>query len=398
MNVVEVEDLHKIFKLPYDKNTSLKQTLLNFKPRHYERLPVLRGLNFEVKKGEFFGVVGRNGSGKSTLLKILAGIYEPTTGKVKVNGQLTPFIELGVGFNPELTGRDNVYLNGAIFGLTTKQIDRLYDEIVSFAELEKFMDQKLKNYSSGMQVRLAFSIAIRAHSEILLIDEVLAVGDAAFQQKCYDYFDQLRKSDKTVIFISHDLGAVQSFCDRAILIEDGQIKSAGKPVEVTGEYSKQLAADAERKFENTSLIHVGVGGAELLGSEIIGQDGKSKKKLEEGEAFTIRVHFKANDSVKDCVLGVGIMGEKGQSIMGPNTKESQFKVEALPKKGYFEAKFKVNLLSPGYYRLRAGIFNTSNTIAFDFVEHLNEFYVIGQKRHGDIYVDPDWSIQDEAGA
>ncbi len=205
----------------------------------------LRDISFEVKKGEFFGIVGRNGSGKSTLLKLLAGIYTPNEGSIQVAGKLTPFIELGVGFNHELSGRENVFLNGALLGFNRKEMTSMYDDIVEFAELERFMDQKLKNYSSGMQVRLAFSIAIRAKGAILLLDEVLAVGDAIFQKKCYDYFKELKKLKKTVILVSHDSNALQQFCDRAILIESGSIRREGKIGSVINEYTDLLNAEEE---------------------------------------------------------------------------------------------------------------------------------------------------------
>ena len=184
------------------------------------------------------GIVGRNGSGKSTLLKILAGIYYPSKGEVTVNGTLVPFIELGVGFNPELTGRENVYLNGALLGFSNKEMDAMYDDIWKFAELEQFQDQKLKNYSSGMQVRLAFSIAIRAKGDILVLDEVLAVGDAAFQQKCNDYFKDLKNNGQTIILVTHSMGDVRKFCTRAIMIEGGKIVHDGDPKEVADEYLK----------------------------------------------------------------------------------------------------------------------------------------------------------------
>jgi ABC-2 type transport system ATP-binding protein len=183
----------------------------------------LNDINFEVKHGEFFGIVGRNGSGKSTLLKILAGVYTPSAGTVQINGKLTPFIELGVGFNPELSGRDNVFLNGALLGFTRKQMDEMYDDIVDFAELQDFMDMKLKHYSSGMQVRLAFSVAIRAESDILLIDEVLAVGDADFQKKCLDYFEELKSKNRTVCFVSHDMGSIEKFCDRVLVVNKSRV-------------------------------------------------------------------------------------------------------------------------------------------------------------------------------
>ena len=234
---IRVKNLHKSFKLPTERAWGLKQAIFNRLRgiKGYKKQQVLRGIDFEVRKGEFLGIIGRNGSGKSTLLKVLSGIYVPDKGDVEVYGTLVPFIELGVGFNPELTGRENVYLNGALLGFSNAQVDEMYDEIVEFAELKDFMDQKLKNYSSGMQVRLAFSIAIRARGDILVLDEVLAVGDAAFQKKCNDYFESLH-GNQTVILVTHSMENVRKFCDRAILIEEGKIACEGKPEKVAKAY------------------------------------------------------------------------------------------------------------------------------------------------------------------
>lgn len=234
---VEVEGLSKTFKLPSEKNTSLKSAFIHFyRRRKFTNQQALNNVSFEVKRGEFFGIVGRNGSGKSTLLKLLAGIYVPTAGGAQVNGSLTPFIELGVGFNPELTGRENVYLNGALLGFNRKEMKAMYKDIVEFAELERFMDQKLKNYSSGMQVRLAFSISIRVQTDILLIDEVLAVGDAAFQQKCVNIFKELKAKKTTIILVTHDMKHVRRFCDRALLLDEGRVISIDKPSKIANEY------------------------------------------------------------------------------------------------------------------------------------------------------------------
>ena len=234
---IRVKNLHKSFKLPTERAWGLKQAIFNRLRgiKGYKKQQVLRGIDFEVKKGEFLGIIGRNGSGKSTLLKVLSGIYVPDKGDVDVYGTLVPFIELGVGFNPELTGRENVYLNGALLGFSNEEVDKMYDEIVEFAELKEFMDQKLKNYSSGMQVRLAFSIAIRARGDILVLDEVLAVGDAAFQKKCNDYFASLH-GNQTVILVTHSMENVTKFCDRAIMIEEGKIACEGKPEKVAKAY------------------------------------------------------------------------------------------------------------------------------------------------------------------
>jgi ABC-2 type transport system ATP-binding protein len=234
---IKVEHLSKSFILPQEKHTSLKSAFIHFyRRRRYEKQQALNNVTFDVREGEFFGIVGRNGSGKSTLLKLLAGIYTPTAGKIYVNGTLVPFIELGVGFNMELTGRENVYLNGALLGFNRKEMRGMYKDIVEFAELERFMDQKLKNYSSGMQVRLAFSIAIRAHSDILLLDEVLAVGDLAFQQKCFDYFEKLKRERRTVVLVTHDMNNIEKFCDRAMLINNGELVMIGESHKIADKY------------------------------------------------------------------------------------------------------------------------------------------------------------------
>ena len=237
---IDVKSLHKSFKLPTEQAFGLKQAFFNRLRgiKGYTEQKVLKGLDFEVKKGEFIGIVGRNGSGKSTLLKILAGIYYPEKGKVTINGNLVPFIELGVGFNPELTGRENVYMNGALLGFSNEEMNTMYDDIWDFAELKDFQDQKLKNYSSGMQVRLAFSIAIRARGDILLLDEVLAVGDAAFQQKCANYFESLKTKNQTVVLVTHSMENVRKFCTRAILLENGKIVKNGNPDEIADAYMK----------------------------------------------------------------------------------------------------------------------------------------------------------------
>lgn len=236
---VKVDHVSKFFKLPTEASQSLRTTMVNrFKGiKGYKEQHVLKDISFEVEKGDFFGILGRNGSGKSTLLKIISQIYVPEKGSVTVDGKLVSFIELGVGFNPELTGRENVYLNGALLGFSQEEIDAMYDDIVDFAELREFMNQKLKNYSSGMQVRLAFSVAIKAQGDVLILDEVLAVGDEAFQRKCNDYFQERKKSGKTTILVTHDMGAVKKYCNKAVLIENGLVKALGDPNDVANQYS-----------------------------------------------------------------------------------------------------------------------------------------------------------------
>lgn len=260
--VLSVNHVAKSFKLPTEQASGLKQAFLNWTKgiKGYTEQKVLKDISFEVHQGDFFGIVGRNGSGKSTLLKIISGIYVPESGTVDVHGKLVPFIELGVGFNPELTGRENVYLNGALLGFSRDEIDAMYDDIVEFAELEQFMDQKLKNYSSGMQVRLAFSVAIKAQGDILVLDEVLAVGDEAFQRKCDNFFAEIKQDPtKTVILVTHSMDSVKKYCNNAILVKDGEIIASGDKNDVADRYtlenlkkekpSEQVTSEGRRRDE-----------------------------------------------------------------------------------------------------------------------------------------------------
>lgn len=259
--VLSVNHVGKYFKLPTEQATGLKQLVINWAKgiKGYKEQHVLRDINFEVRQGDFFGIVGRNGSGKSTLLKLISGIYVPDSGAIQVNGKLVPFIELGVGFNPELTGRENVYLNGALLGFTRDEIDAMYDDIVEFAELEEFMDQKLKNYSSGMQVRLAFSVAIQAKGDILVLDEVLAVGDEAFQRKCDDFFAHVKHDPtKTVILVTHDMSAVKKYCNKAILIKDGVIIASGNKDDVADRYTLENLESKEKEKKDESRFPIGL--------------------------------------------------------------------------------------------------------------------------------------------
>jgi ABC-type polysaccharide/polyol phosphate transport system ATPase subunit len=236
---VSVERVSKGFDLPHQKYSTLKERALHpFAMRSHDTLRALDDVSFEVKDGEFFGIVGRNGSGKSTLLKCLAGIYGIDSGEIAVRGRLSPFIELGVGFNPDLTARDNVVINAIMLGLTRKQARARFDDIIAFAELEEFIDLKLKNYSSGMSVRLGFSTAIQVDADVLLVDEVLAVGDASFQAKCFAEFERMKREGRTILFVTHDMSTVERFCDRAMLVERGGIVRVGPPDEVSELYSE----------------------------------------------------------------------------------------------------------------------------------------------------------------
>lgn len=374
---IKVENLSKTFKLPHEKNASVKSALINFRRRRtYELQHALRDVSFEIKKGEFFGIVGRNGSGKSTLLKLIAGIYAPTRGNIKINGSLTPFIELGVGFNPELTGRENVYLNGALLGFSRKEMNAMYKDIVEFAELEKFMDQKLKNYSSGMQVRLAFSIAIRAHSDILLIDEVLAVGDAAFQAKCMDYFADLKQKGKTVILVTHDMNSVRSMCTRAALITNGKMEMIGDPEYIAELYEKQNAAGI-KLFTQTSKDHnSGVEISELL------VKGSSSGEFDLGQAVTIKMTVISKKLV-EIIPGLNITREDGKLVAGltaiPQLKHITIK-PGRPQQ--FTFSFNSDQLTGGTFLIDGVVYGDkdSNGIPLFFVPSAALFKTTGEDR------------------
>lgn len=387
---IRVDGVDKEFKLPHEKQNSLKSlaTSLGKGKKTFEIQHALNNITFEVSKGEFFGIIGRNGSGKSTLLKLLAGIYSPTKGEIIVNGKLTPFIELGVGFNPELTGRENVFLNGALLGFNRKEMNSMYKEIVQFAELEKFMDQKLKNYSSGMQVRLAFSIAIRANSGILLFDEVLAVGDSNFQRKCIETFRKLKAAGNTIVFVSHDLPTIEEFCDRVALINNGKLITVGEPGPIIMQY-RGLMADT-RVIQNEETNRSGTGEVKVTKLEVL--DGnKITNRISEGSPFGIRLKYKATKIITNPMFGLAIVDDKGTIITGPNTSEEGFKTGEIKGEGSITARFPSNPLSAGHYTFMTSCMPEGSQTPYDFVYKIGNLQIIGKERHGSIYIEPDWS-------
>ncbi len=399
-HIIVVKKLYKSFKLPHEKSSSLKQSVLSFSGKRYENFKALNNIEFEIKKGEFFGIVGRNGSGKSTLLKLLAGIYKPTKGTISISGRLTPFIELGVGFNPELTGRDNIYLNGAILGLNQKEIENIFDEIVEFAELEKFIDQRLKNYSSGMQVRLAFSIAIRAQSDILLIDEVLAVGDAVFQKKCFEYFNELKREGRTVVFVSHDTGTMLKYCDRGLFIDDGQQKYLGKIADVIDAYRSVLISDQEKLSQNESRSgkHKKEQKPVKVMSAVTKSANKAQKKFKYGEDITIDLTIKKNSSVSGPInIAMGIYFVNDYYTVYDYGVSTEMEKVLIPENA---TTFSVTITDPrlrnGFHAVHVSIFGETETIPYDYVEELVTFEVRGgpdTKSRGAVVAEHTWSIR-----
>lgn len=374
--VVKVDKVSKIFRLPHEKNSSIKSILINFQKRKkgFEEQHALSNVSFEIHRGDFFGIVGRNGGGKSTLLKLLAGIYSPTSGSVAVTGKLTPFIELGVGFNPELTGRENIFLNGALLGFERKRMLAMYSDIVRFAELEGFMDQKLKNYSSGMQVRLAFSIAIRAQSDILLLDEVLAVGDVAFQQKCYDYFEELKLAKKTVVFVSHDMSAIRRFCTKAVYIDHGKVTFEGDPLDIADKYSEDnMASIIEEQSLETRAAHQG----DDIQISIVEHN---KEKQEVRLKMTYKSKFKS-------YVGFSVIKDGG-------TFAEMNSLEAIdvPKVGSVEYILKTSMLNSGLYEVSAALINLETKQPLAMTKRRAKFSISGRDitRGGAIYLQDGW--------
>jgi ABC-type polysaccharide/polyol phosphate transport system ATPase subunit len=296
---IQVEDLRKSFQIPTNRVDSLKERVVHpFSGRDFRDLRALRGISFEINQGEFFGIVGRNGSGKSTLLKLLASIYRADAGTIRIAGRLAPFIELGVGFNPDLTARENVVLNGVMMGLTPREMRRRLGAIIEFAELEEFIDLKLKNYSSGMLVRLAFAVMMEADADVLLIDEVLAVGDAAFQQKCADAFHQMKAEGKTIVLVTHEMESVENYCHRAMLIADGEIQRLGDPGEIGREYLRlnfEGAAPGESATEGEEV--------RLVAAHLEDANGESTANLEHGEEIRLRLELEVRRDLPGLDVG-----------------------------------------------------------------------------------------------
>lgn len=353
--VLSADHVSKSFKLPTEQATGLKQAVINWTRgvKGYKKQTVLKDVSFEVHQGEFFGIVGRNGGGKSTLLKLISQIYYPNDGEIRVHGKLVPFIELGVGFNPELTGRENVYLNGALLGFSREQVDAMYDDIVDFAELDEFMDQKLKNYSSGMQVRLAFSVAIKAQGDILVLDEVLAVGDEAFQRKCNDYFTEIKKDPtKTVILVTHDMGAIKRYCTRAMFIQDGVVAAIGDRETVAEQYTLANLEAEERKQEQRRKI-VSENKDEYPNGlnarcPLLRTYGVSPLILKSSDTFTFAVEYQY-DEPGDFYLAIAMHDVRRGGI----TYDTGAKTIKMEKHGHQTVYFEIplNLFNDGEFRL-----------------------------------------------
>ncbi len=389
--VIQVRGVSKDFALPHLRRRTIKSHFVNLL-RERQRIEVqhaLRDIDFDVMPGEFFGVCGRNGSGKSTLLKILAGIYLPTSGRVASVGRLVPFIELGVGFNPELTGRQNVYLNGALLGFSTGEVDEMYDDIVTFAELEGYMDQKLKFYSSGMQVRIAFSVATRAKADILLVDEVLAVGDAAFQRKCFDHFHALKKRGTTIVFVSHNMDAVRAFCDRAMLIEDSRLVSIGSPEDIAEQYTMLFSPNTERAVNcegEPVLSRWGEGDVRYTSARV------PDVLTEQDERLLLELDAVAERDVGETVFRFMISDSNGTPILGTDSLQKKQICDDLTGGDRVHLEWSMpNVFSDGPHSVEVMILDRYGLTVYDSWKDAASFTVVKEEKTPYI-ITPDTSL------
>ena len=367
---VSLAHVSKQFRLPHEQYHTLKERVLRpFRTRTFDVLQAVDDVSIEIAKGEFFGIVGRNGSGKSTLLKCLAGIYDTDAGTLAINGRLSPFIELGVGFNPDLTARDNAIINAIMLGLTRAQAQERFDDMVAFAELEEFMDLKLKNYSSGMHVRLAFSVAIQVDADVVLIDEVLAVGDAAFQQKCFDEFTRLREEGRTIIFVTHDMGAVERFCDRAMLLERGRVVDIGAPASIARQYNelnfRRMRQDAADHGGPETLTSTPV--AELRGARFESEDGSPQLEIEQGQPLHARLDVYFHAESVDPIFAIALHNERGTTAFAASTQLTHGPTGTFRARSTASILIRFeNWLGPGRYRLLASVAREGATVdAYD---------------------------------
>jgi ABC-type polysaccharide/polyol phosphate transport system ATPase subunit len=381
-SAVSVVNVSKSFKLPHQQYHTLKERALHpFHKRTFDVLQAVNDVSVEIAQGEFFGIVGRNGSGKSTLLKCLAGIYHTDEGELRVRGRLSPFIELGVGFNPDLTARDNVAINAIMLGLSRKQARERFDDIIAFAELEDFLDLRLKNYSSGMTVRLAFAIAIEVDAEILLIDEVLAVGDATFQQKCFDEFHRLKGEGRTILFVTHSMGDVQRFCDRAMLLDKGSVVDIGDPGSIARRYNEinfghmlpgtdDAKADSPRSGKRT---------ADILDAWFEDLDGRRIAAIAQDAPCCACMEVGFTEKLVDPIFGVALDNDAGYTVFATNTslEHGPTGTFAAQEKTIVRMRFE-NWLTAGRYSLTASVArNGRGDDTFDLREDIASLVVHG---------------------
>jgi ABC-type polysaccharide/polyol phosphate transport system ATPase subunit len=396
---IQVEDLHKSFRIPTHRVDSLKERVTRpFSNRDYNELHALDGISFEIRQGEFFGIVGRNGSGKSTLLKLLASIYRADSGRIRMAGLLAPFIELGVGFNPDLSARENVVLNGVMIGLTPDEMRDRLDAVLEFAELTEFVDLKLKNYSSGMLVRLAFSVMMEADADILLIDEVLAVGDAAFQQKCADAFQEMKAAGKTIVLVTHEMTTVEKYCHRAMLIDGGKIQYLGDPAEVGRRY---LRLNFEREIEGRGTPVSGTSDdLALRDAWLVDAAGERTPNVESGQPIRLRFELEARRELPGVGVGFSIHNADGINVAQSGTRPTRPDGSSSLRAGEtLRVDLELeNLLTKGRHFVHLGANVLGEREVSLYVHNAADFVVFGGKDYHGVVVLPQRASAEFGGA
>ena len=363
---ITVDHLSKRFRLYHDRNQSLKAAVMRGRRAKYEEFWALRDVSLEIAEGITYGFIGTNGSGKSTLLKCLARILEPDEGSCRTRGKMSALLELGAGFHPELSGRENVYLNGSILGLSKAELERRFDDIVDFAGLARFIDTPVKNYSSGMYVRLGFSVAINVDPEILLVDEVLAVGDEEFQQRCNERFADLRADGRTIVVVSHSLGSVQTMCDEVAWLDAGILRATGGSGEVIDQYLAEVHQKREAGGPHSTSARSGSGEIRLDELEVLGADGAASTSLHTGEPVRFRFHYSATQPVERPVFTLGIHTLDGMDVTHPNTRDAGLVPDVLHGHGHIDLVVDRLDLLPGTFDLSGSITDTAALHVYDY--------------------------------
>lgn len=390
---VHVEHVSKRFRVFHERNQYLKSSVLQRRRSRWEDFWALQDVSFEVCQGEAFGIVGHNGSGKSTMLKCLAGILVPDKGSIKVEGSLSALLELGAGFHPDLSGKENVFLNGAILGVPRKELSRRLDSIVAFAGLEEFIDQPVRNYSTGMSVRLGFAIAINVDPDVLIIDEVLAVGDAEFQAKCRDKITEFRSAGKTIVLVSHGLSDVLGLCDQALWLDRGVARALGDPAAIVDEYTG--VAREGRKAEQIDGLRWGSGEVRITRMELLGSDGTPVSFGRTGDLLTLRIHYVTYEPLENVVIGIAIDHQNGQHITGTNTRRHGQLIPELHGAGHVDYTVPQLPLLEGTYELTAAIQDWTEAHDYDHWRHGLRFDVLPNTIHeeGFVSLQGAWRVQ-----
>ena len=364
---VEVNDISKMFKLYHENVRSLKEKVLFFNKRGYEEFWALKDIDIQVDEGETLGIIGANGSGKSTLLKLMTRILYPTKGKVVTNGSIAALLELGAGFQPDLTGRENVYLNASILGFSKKEVDKRFDNIVAFAEMERFIDNHVRNYSSGMYIRLGFAVAISVDPDILIVDEVLAVGDEAFQRKCIERIEDIQEAGKTIIFVTHNVEMTKEICTRVVMLDHGVIVKEGKPREVVNFYHQAMEVDESERSERGSRQ------MEVLGVALLNEKDEPVNEFDTGEDMKIRVAYRANEPIDDPVFGFSIDDYRGFTAYGTNTRLKGLELGTVEGEGFVQFDLKSLPMLEGRYLVSVAIHSRDESIVYHWLDRFYPF-------------------------